>query len=671
MLARLLAALIVTLVSVAAWGQPAQPPPGAPYLAADPTAPGAMSTFARDRAARAGEILNVRDYGAVCDDVHDDWQAFHDVITRVNATAGGPIRSVIYVPPGTCRIFGAHGPLPSFAVHVPGAIHGAGVFKTWIVMDASYVGDLFSWTETWLTGIYVFPQWFTGPQVKNLTIQGDRGSSSQNALKFYDRTDNALIENVTIQTIPGSCISFGRLKSTTAGGIRESNLTNVRCSDAGMIGIPAVDFMASGSGGGNPVVVVAMDIYDARGPYLSLRHSGTFTLNQYKFLRLRIEGKEGNSNNTQGDLMVIGDPSETGATPISNIAVEMADFLSVPAGFCAIRVTGADGPTRPVNISMKQVNISVGGGTGKGLCLDAVRGAEFQISSLASVDTNVTLGALVQDVVIDGGGVEGAWTWNADPSVLRAVKVPLYKTGVPNSGLTTLGMTYHDGSALGGATQGSGSIDLQPLRANAGQISLANYSEILGGSYNTVNGSYGVVAGGYTNVITGPWSAIPGGRYASDGGRQGIFAYAQGPLGGGSGAYQMTSTVLRGSASGSTAFPITADGLANNASNCMNIATNTSFGFSIRLHARNITTIGFDYDWYVPNVMLVRDGLVSATALAIGTPVILSRGTVTGATVTTAPDVTNGCLDLKFKPPDANTTDVWDVSARLDATEVR
>jgi len=670
MLARLLAALIVTLVSVAAWGQPAQPPPGAPYLAADPTAPGAMSTFARDRAARAGEILNVRDYGAACDNVHDDWQAFHDVITRVNATAGGPIRTVIHVPPGTCRIFGAHGPLPNFAVHVPGAIVGAGTYKTWIVMDASYVGDLFSWTEAWVTGVYVFPQFFAGPQVKDLTIQGDRASSSQNALKFYDRTDYALIENVTVWGVPGNCISFGRLKSTTAGGIRESNITNFRCFDAGMIGVPAVDFMSSGSGGGNPVVVVDLDIYDARGPYLSLRHSGTFTLNQYKFLRLRIEGKEGNTNSTQGDLMVIGDPSETSAQPIANIAVEMADFLSVPAGFCAVRVTGADGPTRPVNISMKQVNISVGGGTGKGLCLDAVRGGEFQISSLASVDTNVTLGALVQDVVIDGGGLEGGWTWNADPAALRTIRVPVYKTGVPNAGVTTLGMTTHDGSALGGNTQGAGSIDLQPLRSTAGQIALGGYSGILGGSYNTVNGDHGVIAGGYTNVITGPWSAIPGGRYASDGGRQGIFAYAQGPLGSGSGTYQMTSTVLRGSGATDVAFPITADALPNGINNCMNPATNTSFGFSIRLHARNVSRVGFDYDWYVPNVMLVRDGPVGATAFTMGTPVILTRGTVTGAAVSASPDTTNGCLNLTFTPPTGNT-DTWDVSARLDATEVR
>jgi len=664
--------LLLLFSGALARAQPAQPPPGAPYLAADPTAPSAMSTMARDRAIRAGDgILNVKDYGAVCDNVHDDWQAFHDVITRVNTTANGPIRTVIYVPPGTCRIFGANGPLPRFDNHVAGSIIGSGTFKTWIVMDASYVGDLFSWAESWVTGIAQFPQFFAGPQVKNLTIQGNRGSSSQNALMFYDRTDFALIENVTVITIPGSCISFGRLKTTTAGGIRESNLTNFRCSDAGMIGIPAVDFMSSGSGGGNPVVMRDIDIYDARGPYMSIRHSGTFTLMEYKITRLRIEGKEGNTNNTQGDLLVIGDPSETSPQPIANIAIDMADFLSVPAGFCAVRVTGHDAPTRPITVSIRQSVISIGGGTGKGLCLEAIRGGEFQFSSIASVDTNVTIGSLVQDVMIDGMGYEGGWTWSVDPAALRSIRTPSYKIGVPNSGLTTIGMTTHDGSALGGNVQGSGSIDWQPLRSNAGQITNSSYSIIGGGSYNTVNGSYGVISGGYTNVVTGPWSVIPGGRYGTDGGRSGVIAYSQGPLGGGSGTYQMTSTVLRGSGSSATSFPITADGLVNGGNNCMNQnALITSYGFSIRLHARNITKPGSDYDWYAPNVTMTRDDVGGGMTLTVGTPYIMARGSVVGVNVATSADQLNFCMHLDFTPPTGNT-DQWDVSARLDAVEVR
>lgn len=618
------------------------------------------------------EIINVRSLGARCDNTTDDRDAFAAAITRANTLGAANIPSIIYVPAGLCRIFGTHGVLPSFAVHVGGSIRGDGPYKSWVIMDSSYVGDLFSWDEAWVTGVATFPQFFAGPHVQDLIIQGDRASSSQNALMFYDRTDLALIENVTMQTIPGSCISFGRSKTVSAGGVRESNLTNIRCSDAGVVGTPAIDFVSTGTGGGNPVVIRHVDVYDTRGPAFSIRNLGTAAPNQYKITRLRLEGKESNPNSTQGDLFVIGDAGDTG-TAISNVSVDMGDFLSVPSGFCAMRVTGHDATTRPLNISVINSNISTGGGTGKGLCLDAIRGGRFQFGQLTSVDTNVTVGSLVQDVVIDGGGLEGAWTWSGDQTAMKSVRAPIYATAPDHtgSGSTSIVATTHDATASGGNAVGLGAVDLQPVRSAATQVPSATGGSILGGAFNTASATYDVIAGGYTNVLSGAYSAVPGGRYAADRGRSGILAFANGPLGGPTGSYQQTDTVLRGSGSGATAFTLTNDALAAGSTNCMNIPAGTGYGFSVRLHARDFTTPGKDYDWYLPNALLIRDTNAASTVLTLGTPAILSRGTITGAAVAATADTTNGCLSLTFAPPTANTTDVWHAAARIGAVEVQ
>ena len=122
------------------------------------------------------------------------------------------------------------------------------------------------------------------------------------------------------------------------------------------------------------------------------------------------------------------------------------------------------------------------------------------------------------------------------------------------------------------------------------------------------------------------------------------------------------SIILDGTGSDHAAHRLTVGGVGANATNCVNLAPNTSYSFSIHLHARDITTAGTDYDWWQPNVWLGEDSNAASATGGQGTPVILSRGTVTGASVFLGLDTSLGCLNLTFTPPTSNT-DLWYIRA--------
>jgi hypothetical protein len=638
------------------------------------------STTARTDAARFAERINVRDYGAVCDNVTDDRNAFAAAINRVNTLTAAGQQAVIHVPAGSCRIFGTNGVLPSFALHVPGGIVGDGTMKSWIVMDATYSGDLFSWSEAWSWGTtWTDPNTVspvtnaTGPMVENLTIVGNLSSATpQIALNFYDRNDYILVQNVSMFYVNGSCISAGTPKNVPGNGsIRESNFNFIKCFSSGTLTKPAMDFNAFGARGATPANFSDIDIYGSNGVGFQIRNNAALPLSGYKITRLRVEGLAGDPA-IAADLVVIGDATATGQ--VHDIWIDQLQIISPYTNFCGMRLTASAPSLKPFGIFVTSGQITRGGGTGKGLCIDAGSGSSFKLASITTTDTNVTIGSAATGMVgtgitIDGNGAESSWTWSVDASSVRLPQSFLYKTGVATSSAMSVAATFHDGSTLGGNAIGAGAVDMQMVRSNAGQVASASISTAFGSS-STVAAQGGAVGGGSLNVISGAFSAIPGGTRASDRGRTGMLAYANGLIATGGDA-ELTESVYFGSASGSTAFRLTNGGAAATTNNCFNIPNGWAFGFGIRLHARNFTTSGQDYDWYVPNAMLTRDANVASTVLTLGTPVVLTRGTVTGAAVAATADITNGCLSLTFAPPTANTTDVWHASARIDSIEVQ
>jgi hypothetical protein len=335
-------------------------------------------------------------------------------------------------------------------------------------------------------------------------------------------------------------------------------------------------------------------------------------------------------------------------------------------------MTSATGPLRPLFIDVKQGYITKGSGTGKGLCIDSGRDSNLQFLAITTTDTNVTIGPIAMvsgNITLDGNGAEAAWTWAVDATSSATVpNLLMRKSGDPVDGKMSLSATPGDGTVLGGNGRGPSSVDLQISRTAANQVATGLGSVIGGGQNNTAAGT-SVVAGGSTNTATGNYNAVPGGLQANDRGRYGSLVYASGQLLA-QGDAQLSSMIMRRVIGGQAPIQLTTSGGAPGATTCMNIPDNTAFGFSIRLHARDFTTAGKDYDWFVPNAMLTRDTGAASTALALGTPVTLTRGTVAGAVAAAVADTTNGCLNLSFQPPTGNA-DSWHAVARIEAVVVQ
>jgi hypothetical protein len=668
-----LSVFMTVLGSLVVQAQPTQPPPVAPYIATG-------GNTAIGRADRDAWRINVRDYGAKCDNTTDDRNAFAAAINRVNTLQIAGTQAILYVPPGICRIKGTNGALPQFATGHNGGVVGDGQMRSWVVMDSTYTGDLFSWSESWINGGGVWPEEPSpasgqvnaplnkaGPVIRNISLMGDRtASGSQYALHFYDRSDFVLVNNVDMLYIKGGCISTGDTKNSTAADIRESNFHGIRCFNSGDTNIPAIEFRNHGGGGGGPLHVSNVDIWAPYWTGLAIRSDSSFQEAGYYFNSIRIEGFGVPSPSPAADLLQIGDATFTGT--VSNQSFQNVMLISPYANQCALRVTSHDISSRSYQISFSQTNILQGGGAGNGLCLDSVRTSEFHIISNTVPGTQLVLGPLVgTDVVIDGGGAEKTWTASVDAAAVKTTHGAAYTTGPFQGGNMSFALTNHDGTATGGNGLNLGGVDLQIIRTSQGQVASGNAASISGGQTNTASGNFSHIGGGASNSVTGIGSTIPGGTAASDLGRRGWLGFADGSFG----AFnaQMGNSVLRGTGSAATPFRLTSGAGAASTVNCYNISDGRAFNFSVRLQAHGQGVVK-DFAWYLPIAMLTRDIGASTTLLSLGTPVTLSRGTVTGAAVNLTADITNGCLDLEFTPPSGNT-DTWDVAATINAVEVQ
>lgn len=226
----------------------------------------------------------------------------------------------------------------------------------------------------------------------------------------------------------------------------------------------------------------------------------------------------------------------------------------------------------------------------------------------------------------------------------------------------------HDGTAHGGNTVGNGAVDLQLQRGANTQIA-SGANSFAANSQNTVSGQQAAVFN-FGSTIAGNYSFGSGVR-VNDHSRYAIFCHASGALaapGDSQHCNEELSINSPAAAAPESAVRLTADNGAAGSANCINIPNVTAYNVSIRLHARDVTTSGTDYDWYLPTGLLTRDASAATTAWAAGTPVILTRGTTTGAAVSVTADTTNGCLNVSFTPPSAST-DQWHAVASVDTVE--
>ena len=126
--------------------------------------------------------------------------------------------------------------------------------------------------------------------------------------------------------------------------------------------------------------------------------------------------------------------------------------------------------------------------------------------------------------------------------------------------------------------------------------------------------------------------------------------------------------VLSGTTTGASVRLFATSATTATTTSICNMPINSAAHFSIKVHGRNATTSGTDYDWTVEGMISV-DGTLATTALALGTPVALTRGTVTGAAVSVTADTTNGGFNITCTNPTGNSS-AWDWVAVLDMAEV-
>jgi hypothetical protein len=179
------------------------------------------------------------------------------------------------------------------------ALAGDGPQQSCFVLDKSYPGDLFSWSEAWIGNNLGPPSSppardASGPSISGLQVTGDTGAANvQNAFVFYDRDDNILMRDVEVDDLNGQCPSVGRSRAEPQTYIRESAFYDVKCFNIGTAALPTVDLNSTttaGSDATNNLDFYKLAVFAAKGTGVAIRHPIAFSATRgIRFFGLRIE----------------------------------------------------------------------------------------------------------------------------------------------------------------------------------------------------------------------------------------------------------------------------------------------------------------------------------------------------------------------------------------------
>ena len=648
-----------------------QPPSALSVVASGSTTPRSLAEHWADR-------INVKDFGAKGDGIADDSAAFaHAMVAQRTRMANG-IMTCLYAPASIYMLKATR--LPTIAG--PACIEGDGALHTIVKIDPAYSGDVLSFSEAWPASALPFngatpdlSKQKGGVILRAFSIMGNRSTkNAQNAIVFYDRDEFVQLQDIDVDYVKGRALAFGLMKNRPLAFIQESRITRVRFLNDGAPGVPVVEFTAAGPAGtegSGEINVDSMDIYANYGPGIVIRNAAKTHLAVMRFSRLRIEGLENNPPKVNADLLVVGDPTETGV--VDGLVFRQVELLDPYAGNAALRITAPTAAAMPHDIDFEGV---IGGGApaGKGLVIEAGRAMHFRFNDIYTKDTEVTVGApplVGSQISIDGaGGREDSWTYKVDPSSAGALlSIPL-RIGNPGDGKTlSLALSNQAGSVSTGGMIGKGAIDLQASDRDGDHTTIGNYSALLAGFNNTASGGVSAVLGGSSNHSSAVGGSIIGSSLASDRGRAYSQAYASGgPDGLASGQAGRQAMF----ASGRSEMRLTASGAAANSplSPIMNIPPNTSFNLSIRLIAIDRTKPSNSYAETIPIALLTRGQDAGSTSLLLGkTDGALYTGTGAQAEASGTADKANGGLNLSFTPPQG--MDIWDAFADVSSAEVR
>lgn len=257
------------------------------------------------------------------------------------------VRSTIIVPPGTTTI-GIGTPLPNMT-GVPYGIVGYGSWKSNIYISPSYSGDVFWWSNCWVSSsissghnlnlsTYAF-----GPQIQGISITGDTSAASvQNAITFYDLNDFIYMSDVQIRYLNGSGIRSGKLKNAISGTIRESIFDNVTLMNCGTATQAAWDIDCNGTPDAtNTIHINMVRIFGSAGVGMLIQNNATTSA--VRGIHINDGTFEGLQSGTSQDSFAIYNGDTTGGGGINNISLSQCEFFNPGTGYSCLKLSAAPG----------------------------------------------------------------------------------------------------------------------------------------------------------------------------------------------------------------------------------------------------------------------------------------------------------------------------------------
>jgi hypothetical protein len=352
---------------------------------------------ARAMQSHFSDVVNLLDYGADPTGVADSSTALAAAIAQVNTNYGlsTPVLKCIYVPAGSYYINNAT-VIPKFNPGVPGCVGGDGVHKSTFTLGTSFAGDLFATSEAWDTA-YTNGMNGTadkaGPYFHDFSVFGNTSASSQqNLLRLYDRNDFVTIANIEVHYLNGQCFSVGRTLNQIQAYMREFQISNFRCFNAGTSTQPVFEFSTtspSGADATNTGYVSNLQVYASAGRAIVLNNptsGATSGVRYINFYNVRAES-------CGGDCFTIGLATDSGS--INNIGVY--GYISPgcnPAGCYDLVVSPGASPTTGYDISLhgltlqgaqNGINLARGTQIAVGLQGMAVSGTYINVSSAYNI----------------------------------------------------------------------------------------------------------------------------------------------------------------------------------------------------------------------------------------------------------------------------------------------
>jgi hypothetical protein len=675
----LLIALLLLVAAPAMAQVASQPGPGpCPFGASSCQTTATGSTTPRTLAARAADVVNIVDFGAKCDGTTDDTAAINAAFAVVRArsvnygpgSSPGPYSKIVFPTSAGCRINSAVNAtmLTGFSVfiegagatilcHSTGAICLDGLGSRWLHWsNLTVVGDS---VDVPLNGIQIGRTNTTALSdadrnvFSNVIITGD----FTRAGLYNVASETSLFEGVSIYNHYSSATAYCLIQDGQNHWNSSSTFVTQSAPVDGTLSFDENTFVSldvRNTGGGPTIWIANTNKTQFIGSY-SATVSGTTGA-------VIWAGATGGNNNLYFDM-------HFEATSLENVFL-ISGTNATPVIF---GLTYHDNGSTATNSIFK---------ADTGITGVVMRNADLFIGSYVSTSVKLFDDATIWTVTgdyrsatIDQFSVTPK-LWQGTLSIGQARTLAAYGAH------TYLSAQMPDSTTIGGNARGDQSVDWQQTRASASFAATGAQSTITGGINNSTSGFASTAGGngnavtstagtafGQQNTITGPFSSSPGGKGCLDRARSGNLCWSSSFIAA-QGDAQLTSNTMWQTTSAASAVRLTTTGAVAAATNCITIPNNTAYGVHISLHGRNNSTPGTDYDWVLPNGMLTRDANAASTLWSQGTPVTLTRGTVTGVAVSVTADTTIGCLNVSFTPPTGNT-DTWHIVARVDTTEVQ